>query len=224
MPSKYNKNEKLCAELVAAIRNAPGGWLMIHHPLVVTLYPAPHAMLNGMLQHKKKAVVQAVTKKDWNSYIFLHERPYRVKAFQQIVKKLDDKNYWSLLGEIWTDSENIRQHLGWWKKVLWSPRPQRDFMMEPAERKFLRSLPKTLAVYRGCTQKHIEGLSWTLDKKLAVGFANRFAGLAEKVGIAHLVSGTCKKDDVIAFFNCREEREIVIDPRRVIGKTVERLA
>lgn len=58
-----------------------GDW--VHHPLVICpLQDNP----NHRYRQKKKLVVKAKADGDWNSYIFLHERPYRIGALEYAVQ------------------------------------------------------------------------------------------------------------------------------------------
>ena len=53
-------------------------------------------------------------------------------------------------------------------------------------------------------------MSWTLSRKTAVWFAERFRPEEPVVG-----EGRCCKEDILAYFTGRGEEEIVIDPRAV---------
>lgn len=59
-----------------------------------------------------------------------------------------------------------------------------------------------------------KGLSWTIDQSKAEWFARRFAMLTH-LGQPRLMEGIVKKKDVLAYFNGRKEKEIVVDPANV---------
>ena len=87
---------------------------MIKHPLVFSIFHTDiqNYIINKQFEWKKKEVKEALRKGKWGSFIFLHERPYRLKAFASIAHKIkDSKVYWDILGDIWVDSENIWQNL-----------------------------------------------------------------------------------------------------------------
>lgn len=69
-----------------------------------------------------------------------------------------------------------------------------------------------ITVYRGVKENNYKGLSWTIDRNIATWFAKRFSYNVNKV---YLFSGHLKKKDIIAFFDCRNESEIVCDYRKV---------
>ena len=69
-----------------------------------------------------------------------------------------------------------------------------------------------ITVYRGVRVNNYKGLSWTTDKQCAEWFAKRFGISEEK---SYVFTGQIKKKDIIAFFDNRNEEEIVCDYRKV---------
>lgn len=69
-----------------------------------------------------------------------------------------------------------------------------------------------ITVYRGVKENDYKGLSWTTDKNTAIWFAKRFSYDVDK---CYVFTGQLKKKDIIAFFDCRNESEIVCDYRKV---------
>ena len=183
--------------------------LQLRHPLVylVPLWSNGHA--NALYEHKVKGVKDALANNKYSSYIFLHERPYRLDAFTLIQSKLSDTQYWSLLSDIWTDTENQWQGLNKWKQLLSSNRPSRHYLMNEEEFNLLQSLPDEVTIYRGCQAGINEnGLSWSLNKKKAEFFANRFG----KEGI--ILERKIPKSNIIAFLNGRGESEVIWEEKR----------
>jgi hypothetical protein len=183
--------------------------LQLRHPLVylVPLWGNGHA--NALYEHKVKGVKDALANNKYSSYIFLHERPYRLDAFTLIQSKLSDTQYWSLLSDIWTDTENQWQGLNKWKQLLSSNRPSRHYLMNEEEFNLLQSLPDEVTIYRGCQAGINEnGLSWTLNKKKAEFFANRFG----KEGI--ILERKIPKSNIIAFLNGRGESEVIWEEKK----------
>jgi hypothetical protein len=181
----------------------------LRHPLVylVPLWSNGHA--NALYEHKVKGVKDALANNKYSSYIFLHERPYRLDAFTLIQSKLSDTQYWSLLSDIWTDTENQWQGLNKWKQLLSSNRPSRHYLMNEEEFNLLQSLPDEVTVYRGCQAGINEnGLSWSLNKKKAEFFANRFG----KEGI--ILERKIPKSNIIAFLNGRGESEVIWEEKK----------
>ena len=151
---------------------------MLRHPLIfsVPYFEGQDEMLNKYFEQKKEQLSKALIKEDYSSYVFLHERPYRFMAFMRIGYKITDtKKYWELLGEIWTDSENIWQYKKEWKKYLSVKYPNKEYFMSEEDREAFKNLPDKLIVYRGYeVGKNKEGFSYTLDKNKAEWFSKRF--------------------------------------------------
>ena len=183
--------------------------LQLRHPLVylVPLWGNGHA--NALYEHKVKGVKDALANNKYSSYIFLHERPYRLDAFTLIQSKLSDTQYWSLLSDIWTDTENQWQGLNKWKQLLSSNRSSHHYLMNEEEFNLLQSLPDEVTISRGCQAGINEnGLSWSLNKKKAEFFANRFG----KEGI--ILERKIPKSNIIAFLNGRGESEVIWEEKK----------
>ena len=106
--------------------------------------------------------------------------------------------------------DNLWQYKAEVRRLLTSPRPQRERMMNEAEIAEFASMPDLITVYRGFGKASCrQGWSWTTNRAKAVWFAD-LDGVKPKV-----VSGVVSKSDVIAYFTRRDESEIVVDPKRV---------
>lgn len=188
----------------------------IKHPLVFSLFHNPRLnhMVNEQLRQKREALDRAVEDEAWSTYCFLHERPYRLDAFLNIKDKIeDDAAYWDVLGSIWTDSENIWQSEDEWLECLSSERPQRDQMMEDWERDRLAALPETVEIFRGYQfANRQDGMSWSIDRNQAAWFATRL-WVPERGGDGPMLAiATVKRDKILAFFDGRNEHEVVVLP------------
>lgn len=202
--------EDLHEDLIEHISEMTNGMKKLTHPYVyeVPYIEISNKRLNQFYAYKCDAIKTAMREHNWSQTIWLHERPYRLEAFSNIAIYLDDDEYWSLLGEIWTDSENIWQNLAYWKTFLQSKRPKRQYLMNAGERKRLKKLPETLVVYRGTNAPDAmgSGISWTLDEEKAKWFSKRYFAEGKE---CKLLSGTVAKKDCIAYFEGLNESEIV---------------
>jgi hypothetical protein len=187
----------------------------LKHPLVFEIIYHPHrnAMINRLYHSKLEALAKAEEAGRWNSYVFLHERPHRLEALFEIEGGIEDREYWTLLGQIWTDSENVWQHADEWREALSDPRGEREYMMVDYDREALAQFPSTLQVYRGYNgDGTAEGMSWTLNKAQARWFSKRFE---EHRGAGRIAEGTVAQSDVLAYHSTRNESEIVVFPENV---------
>ena len=196
---------------------------VIHHPLVISACHADvlNGMMNRQLTYKREKIAECSAAGKWGSVVFLHERPYRLDAFQSIpADAISDEDYWQILGDVWTDSENIWQCYDVWRLMLSSERSSRELIMDADECEILAGMPDEIEVFRGFNSKGTHnGMSWSTDRERAEWFAKRFAK-----GDAQIASGMVKKSDVIAHFMCRGEDEIVVFPENVSGVLIEAVA
>lgn len=204
----YSYGEELLPELKKSIID--GGFFnrkSIQHPLVIgDLGMMPNSYYNKQLIRKQQKLNEYEKKKNYKSYLFLIEKPFRVLFFIKLIKqnkiKKFSKKYWRILRFLWTRSENIFQHKELWKELLLE-KTNSHYFMSKKDLEFYNSLENEFIVYRGYT--HWEnGYSYSLDKERAIFFANRFGqnGKVKEMLV--------KKEDVFAYTNSREENEIII--------------
>lgn len=195
---------------------------LVHEPLYHELQNKHY---NRVYLSKKTALAKAITDKNWSSYIFIHERPYRLEALMDVIHDYGVRTpgkMWPLIADVWIDSENIFQGLEEWT-ALWAYAPNKriHFVMDDAEKEALRELPEVIPVYRGFTVDGADaGLSWTTDREKAEWFARRFR---QEGVVPKLASGTISKEKVLAYFLGRGENEIVAFPDDVLDQTVVEL-
>ncbi len=174
----------------------------------------------AVIAHKTEMARVYLAQKDWISYVFNYERPYRLNALLEIEQFASMKERADLVRHVWMDSEWPSTNLSFWVSLFKVSEPL--LMMNKLEQKTLNRLPNMIDIYRGVgvndgkplrTKKH--GLSWTLDKDKATWFAKRF-GLEPYVFHANI-----DKRLVRALFLTRGEREVIIPT--LIKFTTERV-
>lgn len=184
---------------------------MLRHPLVYIVFFNESLLAgyaNNVYRYKTDGIRKAIAAGNWTTAVFLHERPYRFSKFIEYSKRIPDKQYWELLGAVWVDCENHFEY-GYDQllRLLTAKRSYRQFLMNNSEHGTFANMPETLTIYRGCQERNIEGLSWTLSHAKAEWFAKRFANPETRL----IIEGRIAKDDVIAYFAGRGEEEIVAD-------------
>ena len=204
--------QELDDELSMYLERLPSGFLVLRHPLVFSVphSPAKNALLNYELKTKKKRLSHALKEKDYETFLWTHERPYRCRAFDKIKSKFSDADYWKTLGEIWVDSENIWQDVDLWKKFLSSKRPDRNKIMSEEDLAVFDKLPSNITIYRGQLSGRTPTFSWTLNEEKAEWFANRYFTKKRSDVNAEVLTKVINKVDVLAYFGGRGEQEIVI--------------
>jgi uncharacterized protein len=190
------------------------GWQALKHPLTFHVPYSEH--LNKLANQSylyKKAKTDEILRAAGPSFtevcrfVMLHERPYRFQAFAEIQDRLSDADYWKLLGDVWTDTENLWQNHYLVRSLLASTRPHRECMMNKDEQRLLASLPEEFTVFRGHQRVNRISYSWSLSYGKAVWFANRWSHKSTGV-----VKAQVRKSDAIAVLTGRNEFEVVIHP------------
>jgi len=197
------QNEPLHPDLLPYYEE--GSFAMLRHPLVYQVPFFSGGQANYQYKVKKDLVTKALEERRYNSFIWLHERPYRLQAFEEIQDLLSDREYWSLLASIWTDTENAWAHLDLWREFFSSERESREYLMSADEQMAYEGLGESVKVYRGYqVGLNKEGIAWTIKREKAEWFANRF-GKKGKV-----VEKKVSKKEIIAVFTARNEYEVII--------------
>lgn len=122
---------------------------------------------------------------------------------------LSRKDFSKMLGEVWTTEENPNGdvNVNPRSSAAMFKRANKKFLMDDDEYAIYENLPDEFTVYRGVANGRVEkGLSWTRKKSEARWFSNRFNTPNKK---GYILKGTIKKDKVLAYFNRRDENEIV---------------
>jgi len=198
------QNEPLHPDLLPYYEKG-GSLTMLRHPLIYQVPFFSGGQANYQYEVKKKMVKEALDNKKYKSYVWLHERPYRLQAFGDIQEFLSNQEYWSLLASIWTDTENAWAHLDLWREFFSSDRANREWLMDWDEQMAYDGLGETVTVYRGYQPGlNKDGISWTVNREKAEWFATRF-GKKGKV-----LEKQVSKRDIIAVFTGRNEYEVVI--------------
>lgn len=206
----FTKQEELRPELKKFLCTV-SGMPAVKHPLI---YSVPHfentnAWLNVRYEILKKAFDKAVEEEDHGAILSLTERPYRVEAFYNLIAyECSPRQYWKMMGELYTDSENIYQNVDIWEELLFGGHVktlEKSFMGRE-NTKLFRELPDEMTIYRGTQTDYWRGFSWTLDKDKAEWFARRYSMPSDT---PTLTTATVLKSDVLGYFNGRNEKEVV---------------
>lgn len=182
---------------------------IIRHPFYCGfLYDSPKFIehVKKMIEYRKEKAAFYLKEKDYDSYVFLHERPFRLEKFLHIQhKSLKNKGELytgNIVSRVWIDSENPNINIIVWISLF---KRYGENLMTKKEQSFFDSLPETFDLYHGDEGEDDAGISWTLDKKVAEFFAKRFTDDMRKV-----IKVTAKKSECLCYLNGRSEEEIII--------------
>ena len=178
---------------------SPSGLNVLHHRLYVGIpFTVEHD--NACLNNQRESLAEAERTHDWESYVFIHARPYRVDALAEVLALCDDKpRVSSLAGLVWSDTEHPHQNEDLWHLIFEQIDPRE--MMTAEERQFLDNLTGEITIYRGGNE---DGFSWTLSRNTAQWFANRF-GKGEDVHERRV-----NASDIKVYLSGRNEEEVLI--------------
>lgn len=179
---------------------------MIRHPLVHTFaFPGTEQRLNRQLLQKDKACMDALVENNYDRYVFLHERPHRLDAFVRILNRMGERERADLIRAVWVDTEFPHTNHDTWV-TLWRLVGKGRGMTLEAHAMLTKLLAEgePVMVYRG--GDHEEGLSWTLDRKVAEFFARRW-GETGKVFKQEI-----SPSDITALIFDRGESEVILLP------------
>jgi len=212
MDMGFGKKEELHPDLKPHIvrdRRIPH----ISHPLMIELFYSPemNAVINKRYEMKCAMLEDYIQKKNWVGAIAcLIEKPFRIEYMLKHISDIPLNEWWELLHAVWTSVENLWQYKSV-LPILFRGRQTTitEMMTDEDDRKTFDALPDTLDIYRGCQWRNRRGWSWTTERKVAEFFARRFLKNGSK---GRIVTALVRKQNVLFYTNCRQEREVVINP------------
>lgn len=145
--------------------------------------------------------------------------PYKLTFIQLALPYLTRKTFSELLSDAWVMEENPSMDANVKPKevIKWFRECIPDKLMTEDELKVYNSLEDSFTIYRGvAVGRNPNGLSWTKNKNTATWFAHRFDNHSDSKG--YVQSAIVSKTDVLAYFNSRNEDELVIDVFAITGK------
>lgn len=158
-------------------------------------------------------------------YALLDQR-YRLAFFELVNQDLSQEDFSQLWASIWTESEGVnsfevlsmKQCLDYFRQSI----PK--ILMDKDDYAKFKQLPDEVIIYRGiCPRKDqplppddkaTNALSWTLSQGKARYFSTRFL-FSEDDTPGVVYKATIEKAHVLAYFNVREEQEVIVDPKHL---------
>ena len=138
----------------------------------------------------------------------------RFETFLKIKDELKGKKYWYNLKVAYTDSDDLFRYSEQIKECFSKKEPEVYYLMDFKELDYLKSLPEKITIYRAMTESELVsgvfGVSWTLKKDIAEFFCYKYQRNYSTIGLKKVIHKiTIYKKDIIAFFNNRNEFEII---------------
>lgn len=205
---------------------------IIHHPFI-SQNPAPFIDENGTLKfidifkNKKEfnaLINQLETNIDMaNSFediLRMINMPYQLLFFKINNNYISKESYNNCLKDIWCNTEfpNADVNVSTDESLTMFKNSKKKLIMNKAELLKLKSLPDEVTIYRGTHKKNnFKALSWTDDYQSALWFARRFNDNG------YVLQATIKKENIIAFFNNRNEKELIVDFNKIYNLKNEKI-
>ena len=150
-------------------------------------------------------------KNAYHIYMMLN-KPYALSFLSLAEPHLSKKDFSEILADAWIRSENPNMDKNFVKKSLVDmfKKADQSILMDGEEKDVFDSFDDTVTIYRGVTSynaKNIKALSWTTDYQTAEWFAHRFG----EEGTVY--EAQISKEHILAFFNGRNESEVIVDPK-----------
>lgn len=156
------------------------------------------------------------------AYVTRHTDSWnRADEVLYLFPRMHESDWFVLLGQWWENCDRIGGHRADMKHMFTLYRRTPHIipeMMRSHELRALNALPKMVTIYRGCTEGDKGGLSWTLDKAVAVKFPtlSRY-----RTSSPVLLTAQIRKSRIVALKLGRREREVITF--NVKNLTVEQL-
>lgn len=152
--------------------------------------------------------------------IFMLNKPYRFSFFKSIKDYLSKEDFNYYLKDIWISTEfpnadkNVKSNIA----LSLFKRSDKNILMTKEEFEYLKSLPNEVTIYRGTHKKdNSKALSWIDYYSTALWFAKRFDGNG------YVLKVSINKKNIIAFFNARNENELIIDFNKIYNLKEEKI-
>lgn len=149
--------------------------------------------------------------------------PWKLTFMKYCGEHLNKRAYAEFLADAWVTEENPNMdvNMSLEEAIQCFKKAEKRHLMTEEDYLYYNNLPSEIEVFRGVSKGRVElGLSWTDNREKAIWFMERFKG--KKMGEQKLLKATIRKDDVLAYFNTRNEQEIVVDVFAIQDK-IERI-
>jgi hypothetical protein len=187
----------------------------ISHPLLKLeggVYPAFYQRINKVYEYKKQAIENIRLPNEWQSYLPHLPINDRIKEFLTHEYMREDLEYFRMVGQIWTEFETLGQTSSLLEMMIGlqpisfrkTLSPNVIHLMTSSEQEKLIQLPDRLTVYRGHHDRLLHGISWTIERNIAMQYAVGWHGNRS------ISTGTVMKKHVLAFIDRWDESEIIV--------------
>lgn len=140
---------------------------------------------------------------------------WKLTYLKYAIDYFEDSEFAEYLADAWVLAENPNNDVNCSLDLLikWFRRAEKKSLMTEKDYHTWTNIPHSMKIYRGVgVNRNEKGLSWTNDVDTAIWFANRF-NHGEERGI--LLEAVVDKENVLAYFNTRGEKEVLVDYKKI---------
>lgn len=160
---------------------------------------------------------------DWNG-LFAAKSENLGEVLRTHYNTMPDSIFWKMVKRCYVSSSFAHTDESTILRYLNDTRPEKEHLMDDAERELFNNLPDEVTIYRGCTKQEIKSgkyrMSWTLDRKTAEFFAFEYVNLERENSLEKdkslydVVEKTVSKKDLLCYFGDRSEAEVLYIPTK----------
>lgn len=170
----------------------------------------------------RTAILQRLEQSEIRNMFYITNKAYRLTFLKYAQPYLTKQTFSELFGDIWVTSENPNDdaNVSLRELVNWFLNADKKSLMDEKDYAAWETLPETMELYRGVgISRKQYGLSWTTNLEKATWFAHRFDREGQ---YGYVQKAIVSKKDMLAYFQSREEEEVVVDTFK-IKKMIEKV-
>lgn len=144
------------------------------------------------------------------------EKPFKLGFLKYTKPYMTREDFSKTLKQVWIVSENPNQdpNVPVSELIKWFKEADKKQLMDEEEYSVYSNLPDVIKVFRGVSPgRNPNGLSWTSNYEVSQYFKSRFENNKNK---GFIRQGYINKENALAYFNSRDEDELVIDIKHLI--------
>lgn len=172
---------------------------------------------NQMISQREKWIDE---EKSFSKLCMMINKPYRLFFLYLNQNNISKDEYSKQLKQIWLSTEfpNTDKNVSVDKMLKLFKKADINSLMDDKEKNIFDNLPSQVKIYRGTYKEdNYNALSWTTDYDKALWFATRFGEEG------YVLEAMIDKTDIIAFFNDRNENEVIVDFHKIKNISVEKV-
>ena len=157
----------------------------------------------------RKEVEQRINETNLLGLFLLFNSPYILNFLKFTANDISNEDLGEVLRCFWRSIEQISldKSVTGMEIVSWFRRADKHTLMDEEDLQFFNDLPEIVTVYRGVTDynnKKKKAFSWSVDRKIAEWFANRFS-----TGTGEVWTMTVPKERILCYYGGKEQEVIV---------------